>query len=253
MIECHQFENLGEASRPHKFSQLNNIYQPSLLCDAELHFAMFSADLSWTDETVEKVGERRERKERQRGSSISSSNSSSNGRRLSSRKPSISDKTSFTSITGSFWTPSFRKGRTGNLKKPNLAPIDSGKLPLDSPQHHKVLQIIPSPTPLSGVPLDKELPPWGNYPQTDDTTVCQDVASPGEFKAAAPAERRLSWSELGHRWATSANNDSNTFWSSYQQTAENVITLNGSRPETFLSNTSSTKVRIVEWKPRQSR
>jgi hypothetical protein len=206
---------------------------------------MFSADLSWTDETVEKVGERRERKERQRGSSICSSNSSSNGRRSSSRKPSISYKTSFTSITSSLRTPSFGKGRTGNFKKPSISPIDLGKLPLDShQQHHKALSTIPSPTPLSDLPLDKELPPWGNYPQTDDTTVFQDVASAGTFKAAAPAEMRLR--EFGHRWAISANDDSNTFWSSYQQTAEKVINLNGSRPETFLSNTSSTKVRIVE-------
>lgn len=202
---------------------------------------MFSADLSWTDDTVEKVGERRERKERGRGNSISSSNSSSNGRRPSSRKPSSSDKTTLTSITDSFRRSSLSKERNG--KKPNLAPIDPGRYPVDPrQQYQKVLPTIPSPTQPSCTPLENELPPWGNYPEADDPTFYEDKVAIVTTKPSLSSEGTSSRSDFGHSWAISANNDSNTFWSSYQQTAEKVIMLNSCRPDTFISTTSSTKV-----------
>lgn len=206
---------------------------------------MFSADLSWTDGTVEKVGERRERKEAQRANSVSSSNSSSNGRQSSSWRPSTGDKTSLASITGSFRRPSFTKGRS--IRKPNIASIDLRKYSLNSrQQHHKVLPTVPSPTQVSGGPIDTELPPWGTSPDVDAPAVYEDAVCGGNFKSTISSDRRSSQSEFGHHWAISVNDDSNTFWSSYQQTADKIVTLNGSRPETFLSNTSSTKVCSVK-------
>ncbi|KIV99974.1 uncharacterized protein PV09_08484 [Verruconis gallopava] len=76
---------------------------------------MFSADLSWTDDTVEKVGERRQRRANKRENSISSSNSGSkkdaknapkSGHATKSSMGSITKTISFSSVKGSIRRPS---------------------------------------------------------------------------------------------------------------------------------------------------
>src|ERR1700761_2000988 len=119
---------------------------------------MFSADLSWTDDTVERVGDRRERKTKERDSSIASSSSSQNDpKRPPTRKGSISAKTSFSSVKGSFRRPSISGDR--RFKKSALAPIDpASHLKDPSQQPDWVLSAKLSPTLPSGAPLDPPPP-----------------------------------------------------------------------------------------------
>lgn len=120
---------------------------------------MFSADLSWNDETTEKVGQRRERRARKREDSISSSTS---GSRTGTRKEeSTSQTTSFSSIKGSFRRPSITT-LSRHQKKPSLAAIDAG-LPLRDPvqQPDYVYSAKLEPRLPSGASLDPP-PPFGS-------------------------------------------------------------------------------------------
>jgi hypothetical protein len=116
---------------------------------------MFTADLSWADDTTEKVGERRQRKIHDGSESITSSGSSNN-RRPSTRKGSLSGKTSFSSVKGSFRRPPTAASK--HVRKHTLPPIDANttlKDPLEQPDFilsGKYIPKLPSGTHLDGDP-----------------------------------------------------------------------------------------------------
>ena len=209
---------------------------------------MFSADLSWTEGTVEKVGERKKRKERERVNSISSSSSSSGQiRKSSSRRVSISDASSLSSATGSISNPAL--SRITSLRKRTASPADSAKLLLRDPlkERHIVRPFVQSPVSRTSPSLDLGLGPWGPHTEIDEDVPCDTestLSTLSAFNSPLPPERASSRSELGHHWSISANNDAYTFWSSYQQTAEKMIALKASQPGIYSSN-SSLKVCIV--------
>jgi hypothetical protein len=119
-----------------------------------------SADFAWTDDTTEKVGERRQRKAKDGSESIASSSSSQNKRQPSVKKASLSGKTSFSSVKGSFRRPS----TSANRHKNTLPPIDSNstfKDPLEQPDwvlSGKFVPKLPSGTPLD--PPNDPPPPF---------------------------------------------------------------------------------------------
>jgi hypothetical protein len=129
---------------------------------------MFSADLSWTDDTTEKVGERRQRKYKDGGESVTSSGSSNN-RHPSIRKESLSGKTSFSSVKGSFRRPSTATNK--QVKKHTLPPINANaplKDPLAQPDFvlsGKYIPKLPSGTHLEGDPP----PPFATEPNQPPT------------------------------------------------------------------------------------
>jgi len=210
---------------------------------------MFSADLSWTDGTVEKVGERKKRKERERVNSISGSSFSSSGqqRKSSSKRVSISDASSLSSATGSISNPTL--SRIASLRKRTASPADSAKLLRDPFKEHPIVRpFVQSPVSRRSPSLDNGLSPWVPYTELDGDIPGDNestLSTLSTFNSPLPSDRSSSRSEFGHHWSISANNDAYTFWSSYQQTAEKMIALKASRPGTYSSNTSSLKVCIV--------
>jgi hypothetical protein len=127
---------------------------------------MFSADLSWADDTTEKVGERRQRKGKDGSESITSS-SSSLKKQPSIQKGSLSGKTSFSSVKGSFRRPSTAPSR--HMRKNTLPSIDANttfKDPLEQPDWILSGKFVPKLP--SGTPLDPpRSPPPPFLPELD--------------------------------------------------------------------------------------
>jgi hypothetical protein len=117
---------------------------------------MFSADLSWTDDTVEKVGQRKGRKHKAREDSIADSLSSGNTQKQSSVKnPSFSTKASFASVKGSFRKPSISNESRKRAPLPTTAPNGALKDPLQQPDWTltaKLSSKLPSGAPLEPPP-----------------------------------------------------------------------------------------------------
>jgi hypothetical protein len=135
---------------------------------------MFSADLSWTDDTVEKVGQRKGRKHKAREESISSSISSGNTQtQQSGRNKSLSTKPSFASVKGSFRKPSISNERRKRAPLPTSDPNGTLKDPLQQPNWTLTAK-LPSKLP-SGAPL--EPPP----PFTERDVLQPPTTSPGRI------------------------------------------------------------------------
>lgn len=131
---------------------------------------MFSADLSWADDATEKVGERRQRKVRDGDESITSSTSSQNkDRRPQTRNKSLSGKTSFSSVKGSFRRPS--TSATRHIRQatlPTIEPNTPWKDPLDQPDFTLSGKYIPKLP--SGTQLDGDPPPPFNLENNVNTS-----------------------------------------------------------------------------------
>jgi hypothetical protein len=119
---------------------------------------MFNAPLHWGDDDCEKVGERRRRKGRDGSESIASSSSSQTKQQMSFQKASLSGKTSFSSVKGSFRRPSTATNR--HQRKNTLPPVDASstlKDPLEQPDWILSGKFIPKLP--SGTPLDPPFDP----------------------------------------------------------------------------------------------
>lgn len=123
---------------------------------------MFSADLSWMDDTVEKVGQRKGRKHKAREESVSSSLSKSSNDTQKGQPPTLV-KPAFASVKEAFrkppGTPSSISSRSSERRKRTplpLPPPEALKDPLQQPNWTLTAK-LPSKLP-SGAPFEPPPP-----------------------------------------------------------------------------------------------
>jgi hypothetical protein len=226
---------------------------------------MFSADLSWNDDTTEKVGERRQRKVRDGTESINSSNSSQNKPPPTARKPSLSGKTSFSSVKGSFRRPASSGGR--HARKNTLPPIDATtplKDPLEQPDwilSGKFIPKLPSGTPLD--PTHDPPPPF-----LPELNLDGSEKGPEHYGSEAPREHgrilysrqekgscRFSETQLffdeadnnlaedPHRpWAVFDQKEATTICRSYEQVKDEIFALQTGNPDGLVQRSASSRM-----------
>lgn len=121
---------------------------------------MFSADLSWMDDTVEKVGQRKGRKHKAREESVSSSLSKSSTDTQKQQSPALV-KPSFSSVKGSFRKAPGKASSISSNERRKRIPLplpapETLKDPLQQPNWTLTAK-LPSKLP-SGAPLEPPPP-----------------------------------------------------------------------------------------------
>jgi hypothetical protein len=198
---------------------------------------MFSADLSWTDNTTEKVGQRRQRRANKRENSISSSTSGSKkafkdgketSHQIKSSLGSITKTISFSSVKDSMRRPS--TAASIQTKNPSVtlletsAPYNDYKDPLQQPDYiysAKLGPRLPSGAVIESPPQQYSAPTFAKPVRTvraQQVATFEESASEHEVSPPVPARQHRAWSV---RTSTEAEN----ICQSYEQVKDEILAL----------------------------
>ncbi|KAE9962383.1 hypothetical protein EG328_000522 [Venturia inaequalis] len=200
---------------------------------------MFSADLSWMDDTVEKVGQRKGRKHRAREKSVSSSLSKSSDDTQKGQLPTLV-RPSFASVKGSLRKPPGTSSSISSTERRKRTPLptpppEALKDPLQQPNWTLTAKLpskLPSGGPLESPPpfTEKEVVPSPNIRPTGRILYSRQTnltreAAPGVIDDAA------------HRaWSVSNPSEADRICHSYERVQLEILALR-SKPDVLVKET----------------